>query len=672
MMLTRLSSVFDPQIQLRAAVVAGALLLTGFVLSDTVGDGGRYAYWLALAIGLVYGVEAAVSSLRKATFDIDVLMAVAAILATYVGHPEEGAMLLFLFVLAGALEDLAMERTRREVEALQALVPESAVVLREGSWISISPDQLAANDTIRIRPGERTPADCRIVAGESAFDQSAITGESMPREVKVGDELFAGTINNDDPVDAVVLRPSSESSVQRILKLVTEAQSQRAPLQQLIDRLGQPYSLAVTGLSVLVVLFWWLVLKTPLAGTQETQGALYVGITVLIVASPCALVIATPTATLAAISRAARGGVLFKGGQSVQRLAAISALCLDKTGTLTYGRPRLYQVHPVAWSNGSELLAIAAGLEQDSTHPIAGAIRDAAASRGVEPVTLADIDHVTARGIEGRWQGRPVRLGRYSFVEPLIPVCFRNRVREVLEKIQDRGHVAVTVAAQGPTEDAGQAAVLIMADSVRPGAHELVQSLHALGIRPVRMLTGDNALTARKVASALKLDSFDADLLPEQKLEIINAMRAGPPAIKVGIIGDGVNDAPALAAADASIAIGGIGAAAALESADSVLMTDDLSAVPWVITLARRTKRIIIFNLVFALSVIALMVVATLVGAAVGRPVPLSLGVLAHEGGTILVVLNSLRLLRMPGFVVASAEAANQGEPSAHARTARG
>jgi Cd2+/Zn2+-exporting ATPase len=290
----------------------------------------------------------------------------------------------------------------------------------------------------------------------------------------------------------------------------------------------------------------------------------------------------------------------------------------------------------------------------------------------VEPVTLADIDHVTARGIEGRWQGRPVRLGRYSFVEPLIPVCFRNRVREVLEKIQDRGHVAVTVAAQGPTEDAGQAAVLIMADSVRPGAHELVQSLHALGIRPVRMLTGDNALTARKVASALKLDSFDADLLPEQKLEIINAMRAGPPAIKVGIIGDGVNDAPALAAADASIAIGGIGAAAALESADSVLMTDDLSAVPWVITLARRTKRIIIFNLVFALSVIALMVVATLVGAAVGRPVPLSLGVLAHEGGTILVVLNSLRLLRMPGFVVASAEAANQGEPSAHARTARG
>lgn len=667
-----LSRVFEPRFQLRAALAAGALLLAGFVLTHTeMGPAGRVAYWIALAIGMVYGLEAAVSSLRKATFDIDVLMAVAAILATYVGHPEEGAMLLFLFVLAGALEDLAMERTRREVEALQALVPESAVVLRDGAWIAISPEQLQAGDTIRIRPGERTPVDCRIVAGESAFDQSAITGESMPREVKIGDELFAGTINNDDPVDAHVLRPSSESSVQRILKLVTEAQSQRAPLQQLIDRLGQPYSLAVTGLSLLVVLFWWLVLKAPLVGTESTQSALYVGITVLIVASPCALVIATPTATLAAISRAARGGVLFKGGQSVQRLANISALCLDKTGTLTYGRPRLYQVHPVAWSNGQELLGIAAGLEQDSTHPIAAAIREAATLRGVEPVKLEEIDHVTARGIEGRWQNRPVRLGRYSFVEPLIPVCFRNRIKEVLEKIQDRGHVAVTVAAQGPTEDEGQAAVLIMADSVRPGAHELVERLHALNIRPIRMLTGDNALTARKVASALKLDAFDADLLPEQKLEIINRMRAGPAALKVGIIGDGVNDAPALAAADASIAIGGIGAAAALESADSVLMTDDLSAVPWVISLARRTKRIITFNLVFALSVIACMVVATLAGAALGRPVPLSLGVLAHEGGTILVVLNSLRLLRMPGFVVNSAKDADQEQP-VRARVARG
>ncbi|MFN9991706.1 MAG: heavy metal translocating P-type ATPase, partial [Phycisphaerales bacterium] len=536
------------------------------------------------------------------------------------------------------------------VEALLALMPEEALVCRDGEWRTAKPEQLVVGDVIKIRPGDRVPADARITVGESGFDQSAITGESMPRHVKPGDELFAGTINNDDPVEAEVIRVASDSSVQRILNLVTSAAAQRAPVQRTIDRLGQPYAIGVMVLSTVVVLVWWLILNRPLVGDETSRGALYTGITLLIVASPCALVIATPTATLAAIARAAKGGVLFKGGQSLQRLASINALCFDKTGTLTFGRPRLYEVHPVAWSDGDELLAIAAGLEADSTHPIAAAIREAARSRGVETLKPDSVNHVIAKGIEGRVNGCPVRLGRYSFVEELIPVCFRNRVKEVLERMQERGHVAVSVAQDCSShEGGGQAAVLIMADSVRPGAGTLVSRLHAIGVKPVRMLTGDNALTARRVAESIGIDRFDAELLPEDKLKIIRSMRQEDH-LRVGVIGDGVTDAPALASADASIAIGGIGAAAALESADSVLLTDDLSSIPWVIRLARQTSRIITFNIFFALSVIALMILITIFGSLMERHVPMSFGVLAHEGGTILVVANSLRLLFVKGF----------------------
>lgn len=643
--------IFQPKFQLRAAIVAGVSLGIGYVMQNHVDlPQGHLLEWLSLSIGLVYGLKAAVDSLKDRKFDIDVLMAVAAILAAYVGHPEEGALLLFLFVLAGALEDLAMEKTRREVEALHALMPEEAVVLRDGEWKNAKPEQLTVGDVIKIRPGDRVPADARITVGESGFDQSAITGESMPRQVKPGDELFAGTINNDDPVEATVIRVAADSSVQRILNLVTSAAAQRAPVQRTIDRLGQPYAIGVMVLSTVVVLVWWLILNRPLVGDENVRGALYTGITLLIVASPCALVIATPTATLAAIARAAKGGVLFKGGQSVQRLASINALCFDKTGTLTFGRPRLYEVHPVAWSDGDELLGIAAGLEADSTHPIAEAIREAARSRGVRFLKPDSVNHVIAKGIEGRVKGCPVRLGRYSFVEDVIPVCFRNRVKDVLERMQERGHVAVCVAQDCSSHDGGgQAAVLIMADSVRPGAGALVEKLHAIGVKPVRMLTGDNALTARRVAESIGIDRFDAELLPEDKLKIIRSMRQED-RLRVGVIGDGVNDAPALASADASIAIGGIGAAAALESADSVLLTDDLSSIPWVVQLARRTSRIITFNIVFALSVIALMILITIVGSLLGRHVPMSFGVLAHEGGTILVVANSLRLLFVKGF----------------------
>lgn len=643
----------------------GGLLATGFIAVRAAGwPQGAWAYWVSLTIGLVYGGRPAIQSLLERRFDIDVLMVVGAGLAAHLGHPEEGALLLFLFVLAGALEGLAMERTRREVAALHGIMPKDALVLRGTDWKIVDPAELLAGDIIKVRPGERVPADAAVVSGESQMDQSAITGESHPRHVTPGDELFAGTINTDDPIEARVLRPASESSLQKILELVMRAREQREPVQRVIDRLSQPYALGVMVVSVVVGLIWWLGLKRPLLGDADRPGALYTAITLLIVASPCALVIATPTATLAAIARAARGGVLFKGGAAIERLARAGAMCLDKTGTLTFGRPRLYEVHPVAWSQGPELLAVAAGLEADSTHPIAVAIREAAEARGVAPARVADINHVTARGIAGRVEGREVRLGSLAFTEPLVPVCFRNRVAEVLERIQSRGHVAVTIAmAPADTADSGQAAVLIMADAIRPGADTLTRELHRLGVKPVRMLTGDNRKTAERVATAIGLDAFDAELLPEDKLRIVGEIKHEAAKRKAGVafIGDGVNDAPALALADISLAMGTIGTAAALESADAVLLTDGLAAVPWAIRLARRARRTIATNFAIAISIMVLMAVATLVGSLTGHDLPLGMGVLAHEGGTILVVINSLSLLWLAAPRGSAVVAAHRG-----------
>lgn len=645
------SGPFSARGELWAAILAGAMLLCGYLLhtpwpeGSAPGRAGAALVWASLAVGMVYGLGAAWESLRERRVDIDVLMVVGAGLAAYIGHPEEGSLLLFLFVLAGALEALAMQRTKREIESLHKLMPTDALVQRSGEWVHLKPELLGPGERIKILPGERVPTDARLAAGESAIDQSAITGESMPRHVRPGDELYAGTINAGDAIEAVVTRPVSQSSLQRVLDLVTRAKEQREPVQRLIDRVSEPYALGVMGVSALVFLVWWLVLGRPWA------DAAYTAVTLLIVASPCALIIATPTATLAAIARAARAGVLFKGGSAIDALAATGAVCFDKTGTLTFGRPTLYEVHPVAWSDGGKLVALAAGVESESTHPIADAVRRAAKERRIYPASVEGITFTPGRGVSGTFHGCDVRLGSYKHTEAIIPVCFRNRVKDVLEKIQERGHIGVVVAhACAGAPGGGEAAVLIMADAVRPGARTLVDELHALGVRPVRMLTGDNHTTAARVAASLGLDRFDAELLPEDKVRAVQEMKMPQDGgrVRVAVIGDGVNDAPALAAADVSIAVGSIGSDAALESADIVLLSDDLSAVPWAVRLARRARATVMANLAFALGVIALMGAATLAGSLWGHRVPLSVGVLAHEGGTLLVVAHSLRLLWFP------------------------
>ncbi|MGE0364663.1 MAG: heavy metal translocating P-type ATPase [Phycisphaerales bacterium] len=660
------SGMFTPKGELRAAIAAGVLLGAGYVLTHVgalarVGEG---LYWTSLLIGMVFGGRAAWHAIRSRKVDIDVLMVVAAGLAAYIGHPEEGALLLFLFVLSGALEDLAMARTQREIEALHTLMPKGAMVLRDGAWVEVDAQTLVAGERVKVRPGERVPADCVVVQGESSMDQSAMTGEAMPRHVVEGDELYAGTINTDDPLEARVLRGVSESSLQKILNLVTTAREQREPVQRVIDRVNEPYAVGVLVVSAVVALVW-----RYGVGQSWTEAAT-TAITLLIVASPCALVIATPTATLAGIARGARGGVLFKGGQSIERLSGMRAVCFDKTGTLTVGRPRVYEVHPVGWSDGKELLALAAGLEADSTHPIAVAVRESAAMRGIDPVAFERVDHTTAKGLRGVHGGVEVRLGSAAFVRESIPECFRARVDEVLSRVRARGHIAVVVTrggAEGSGGGSGEAAVVIMADAVREGAGEMIEELHAMGVRPVRMLTGDHRETASRVASRLGIDLVDAELLPEDKLRIVETMQREHGS--VGVIGDGVNDAPALAAASVSIGIGAIGTAAALESADIVLLSDNLRTVPWAVRLARSVRRRVAFNLSLALGVIVVMSIATLVLSYLGRPIDVGWGVVAHEGGTLAVVLNSLWLLRFPGLgrAIAGGRCMAAGKPAGNA-----
>lgn len=664
--------------ELPGAIAAGVLLLVSLVLQwfvpgERATEAARVLAWASLGIGLVYGGAAAIKALLARSVDIDVLMVVAAVLAAWLGHPAEGALLMFLFVLAGALEDRAMRRAMRAVEALHKLMPTAAQAWRDGQWASVAPDQLAVGDRVLIRTGELIPADAQVLEGQSTIDQATLTGESVPRVVGPGDELYAGTLNVGHPIEATVRKPARESSLQKVLDLVISAQQQREPLQRLIDRLSQPYAIGVMVGSLAVGLVWWGLLGVEPADAAKTA------ITLLIVASPCALIIATPTATLAAISRAARGGLLFKGGQSIERLAHLSAVALDKTGTLTLGKPRLQQVHAVGWSDGRTLLEVAAALEARSTHPIAVAVVDAARARGLSVPEATDLLDLPGKGLSGRVttaQGRAeARLGTMDFCQELIPVCLRARTSEVLERIRARGQIGVVVAiaATAPTggepaeeERSGQVAVLVLSDTIRPGAAEMVASLNALGVSPIRMLTGDHASTAAHVAQRVGVDRFDASLLPADKVRLLEDMKAqirsaharGPSG--VGVIGDGVNDAPALAAADVSIAIGSIGSDAALESADIVLLNDDLRVIPWGLRLARRTRSIVKFNIAFALGVIAFMGTLTLVSSLSGDwRVPLPLAVLAHEGGTLLVVANSLRLLLMGGPGASTPDAPN-------------
>ncbi len=630
--------------ELRREAVFVGLTLLGMATGLATGylDGPPLVRWVgygvAYGFGGWYGLVGAVETLRHRAVDIDLLMIVAALGALSIGAPFEGAMLLFLFSLSNTLQHYAIGRSRRAIRSLIEMRPESAQVLREGEEVTVPIDEVAVGDVFVVRPGDRIPLDGVVESGESAVDQASLTGESMPVSKAPGDEVFGGTINESGSLEIAVTREAHESAITRLIHMVERAQSEKAPTQRLIDRLEQPYVLGVFGLTIAAI-------AVPLALGGPFTSTFYRAMTLMVAASPCAVIISTPAAVLSAIASGGRQGVLFKGGGHVETAATVDAVAFDKTGTLTQGNTQLTDVIPRdgagdVVSSEDALLALAAAVQARSEHHLARATVAAAAERSLSVADAEGFQAVAGKGVRATVDGATVHIGNRSYVETVVATPSGDGVEEGLsrlESLEAEGKTSVVVARE---TDAGVSVLgwLAFTDALRPGAAEMVAELRALGVEQIVMVTGDNERVAKRIAAAAGIDEVQAELLPEQKVETVERLesRYG----SVAMVGDGVNDAPALATASLGVAMGGAGTDVALETADVVLMGDDLAKIPYVLRLGRRTRRTLTVNLAIAFGAIALMV-----GTILLRGIPLPLAVIGHEGSTVLVSLNGLRLL---------------------------
>ncbi len=586
------------------------------------------AFLIAFVAGGTHISGHALEDLRAGRVTIDFLMILAAIGAAAIGDWAEGAILLFLFSLSHALEHFVLGRTRRAIRALMQLTPDEALVWRDGKELTIPVDTLVIGDTVIVQPSARIPADGNITLGTTSVDQSPMTGESVPVDKQLGDPVFAGTLNLQGLVQIQVTRISSETTLARMVKLVEEAQSERAASEQFTDWFGQRYTWLVLTGSMAILWGGVLILNEPFS------KAFYRAMTVLVVGSPCAVVISIPAAILSAITSAARGGVLFKGGSHLERAALLKTMAFDKTGTLTLGRPRLVDAVATAGISETDLICAGASLEKHSEHPLARAVVEAAISRGITVTEAESVNAVVGSGIEGIWQGKRLRAGKLSW--------FRD---QGLALDADLSQKADSFLSAGKTvigigDETRVWGLLAVADALRPTAAAAIKELRELGLSPLVMLSGDHPKVAGQIAGELGME-FQGGLLPEDKLRFIETMRKEHGSI--GMIGDGMNDAPSLAAADVGFSLGGAGTDVALETADIVLLADDLRRLPYAIALARRTQQIIRQNLILAFSVMGGLLVATML-----TTLPLPLAVVGHEGSTVAVILNGLRLLAFP------------------------
>ena len=603
---------------------AGLLLLAGWLAGRA--DAPR-ALWLGLllasyAAGGFYTVQEAWEGMRKRRFDIDSLMIVAAGGAAFLGAWEEGALLLFLFSMGHALEHMAMERARKAIEALAELAPKTATVQRDGAEIEVAVEALQRGDQVIVRPGQRFPADGQVTSGNSAVNQAPVTGESMPVDKQTGDKVFAGTINGEGALVVEVTKLAGESTLARMVKMVAEAQEQISPTQRFTDRFERIFvPVVLIGATLLIVL-------PPLLGYPFAES-FYRAMAVLVAASPCALAIATPSAVLSGIARAARGGVLIKGGAHLENLGVLTAIAFDKTGTLTVGKPKVTDVVAV---NGDEmqLLTLAAAVESRSAHPLAQAVVVEAKARGLTWSEAGEAEAVTGKGVRANYSGQIIAIGNVKMFEG---VAIPEAVQQHVTRLQTEGKSIMLIQSNGQF-----LGVLALADIPRESVKQVLEQLHKLGINKTIMLTGDNEGVARAIADAVGLDEIKAGLLPEDKVKAIKELeqRFG----QVAMVGDGVNDAPAMARATVGIAMGGAGTDVALETADVALMADDLSKLPFAVALSRASRRIIRQNLWVSMGVVALLIPATLFGWA-----GIGVAVLVHEGSTLVVVVNALRLL---------------------------
>jgi len=615
---------FGEHRELIFSCVAGLWLLAGW-LTGLAGAPHTLSLGLLLgasAAGGFYTLRDAWQSMKSRSFDIDILMIVAAAGAAALGAWEEGALLLFLFSLGHALEHMAMDRARKAIEALAKLAPKTAIVQRDGAEAEVRVEALLRGDRVVVKPGQRIPADGQVASGNSAVDQSPVTGESMPVDKQPGCKVFAGTVNGEGALVVEVTRLARESTLARMVTMVAEAQTQKSPTQRFTDRFERIFvPLVLAGAALLIVL-------PPLFGFPFAES-FYRAMAVLVAASPCALAIATPSAVLSGIARAAAGGVLIKGGAHLENLGVLTAVAFDKTGTLTIGKPKVTDVVAVSGS-ADELLKIAAAVESRSAHPLAQAVVTEAKRRGLSWGEAGEVEAVTGKGLRAEFDGKKVIVGNAGLFdgEPIPGVILQH-----VERLGTKGKTIMLIQADGQF-----LGIVPLADTPRPGVREVLARLHRIGVRKTIMLTGDNESVGRAIADAVGLDEVHAGLLPEDKVTAMEEL--GQRYGRVAMVGDGVNDAPAMARATVGIAMGGAGTDVALETADVALMADDLSRLPFAVALSRASRRIIRQNLFVSLGVVALLIPATLFGWA-----GIGLAVLIHEGSTIVVVINALRLL---------------------------
>ncbi len=586
------------------------------------------------AVDLLYGVcyvaggwepgLAGLQALRRRTLDVDVLMVVAALAAAAIGQVFDGALLIVIFATSGALEAVMTQRTAASVRALLDFAPQSATRLAaDGSEQQVAAAELVAGDLVLIRPGERVPADGRVASGESELDQAALTGEPLPVRRGPGEHVLAGTLNGTGVLTVRAERAAADTVLARVATQVEEASEVKAATQLFIDRVEQRYSVLVVAVTLALI-------AVPLGFGARFTPTLLRAMTFMIVASPCAVVLATMPPLLSVIANAGRHGVLVKNAVVLEQLAGVDMVAMDKTGTLTHGTPHVTDVVALGDEDQTQLLTLAAGAEAPSEHPLGRAVTAAARARGLPVPSAEGFRARPGRGVHARVDGRDVLVGHPI----LLPDGVRgDQARALVDELEMAGHTAVVIVIDGDP-----AGVLALSDTVRGDAPVAVSELTRLVEHSPVLLTGDNLHAAHRLALEVGIDTVHSGLLPQDKTSAVRALQqAGR---RVLLVGDGVNDAPALATADVGIAMGGAGSDLALQAADAVVVRDDLRTVPAVLTMARRARRVVIANLAFAAAVITVLVGWDLLG-----HLPLPLGVAGHEGSTVIVGLNGLRLL---------------------------
>lgn len=615
-----------------AALLIAAGFAVKWLLPASIGWANALFASATLAAGALV-LPHAIGSLRRFRLDMNVLMTVAVGGAWLIGEGAEAATVVFLFGFAELLESWSVGRARRAIRSLLALTPETARRKREGG----EPEEVPATDVkpgeiILVRSGERLPLDGEVAAGQSTINQAPITGESVPVEKKPGDPVFAGTINGDGSLEVRVTKGVEDSTLARIIRLVEEAEEQKAPTQRFVDRFARLYTPAVFLLAVLVAVL------PPLLSAASWSVWGYRALVLLVIACPCALVIATPVSIVSGLTALARRGVLVKGGAFLESVGKLRALAVDKTGTVTEGRPRVVEIIPWNGLTEAEVLQKAAAIDMHSTHPLAAAVTAAAQERGLSPTSAENYQARTGRGAEAILDGHPHFIGNHKMAHE-AGVC-TPELEFRLTEIETRG-LSLAVLGHAPHgECRGQVlGILAIGDAMRAEAPEALQLLHAAGVEKIIMLSGDNQRTASAIAAQAGIDEARGDLMPEQKVEHVRRLVSEYG--HVGMVGDGVNDAPALAAATVGIAMGAAGSDTAIETADMALMNDDLRRLADAIGTGHRTLRIIQFNVGFAITVKVVFLALAFTGFS-----SLWLAILADTGATLLVIANAVRLLR--------------------------